>query len=335
MVLADGTVRCWGQNADRELGTSSSSNATTPQQVQNITTAKVVGSGYAQSVALLANGTVVTWGKRPTDYDYGTFTASYTTSVTPTAISGLGSVTDLVIAPNVDGATCVLINDNTVRCWGFTAAYNGNTNFLSVPTDVGLVGASGISSGNSFNCAALSAGGAACWGFGYEGELCAPVNFAWPPVATSLSGTVTKIRSGDYFGCALLSNGTVQCWGSNQYHQLGPLGGTSFDSPTPLTVNGLSSVKDLAGGAENACAVDTSGGVKCWGDDTYGQLGDNTTSTGSGAPSSVQGLAGPVSSVAVGSESACAVLQNGSVQCWGRSIGDLSSTATLTPTTVW
>ncbi len=336
MVLADGTVRCWGQNADRELGTSSSSNATTPTQVQSITTAKVVGAGNTQSVAVLANGSVVWWGKRPTDYDYGNFTTSYSSPTpTPTAISGLGGATDIVIAPNTDGATCVLINDKTVRCWGFTSAFDGTTNFLTQPTDVGVTGATTVAGGNSFNCASLATG-AKCWGFGYEGELAASVNYAWsPPATTSLSGTVSKIRAGDYFGCALMSTGVVQCWGSNQYHQLGPRGGSDFDSPVPLVVDGLSSVKDLSGGAQNACAVDTSGGIKCWGDDTYAQLGDqNLGSMGSGAPVSVPGLAGPASSVATGFQNVCAVLQNGSVQCWGRSIGDLGSTL-LTPTTVW
>lgn len=334
MVLSDGTVRCWGQNADRELGTSSASNATTPQPVQNITTAKVVAVSSTQSVALLANGSVVTWGKRPIDYDYSTLTTSYTTATAPTAISGLGGVTNVVIGPYSDGNTCALLNDNTVKCWGFTSASDGSTNFLLQPTDVGLTGVSLIAQGNGFACGALSAGGAKSWGFGYEGELAAPVNYAWPPVATALSGTVSKLRAGDYVGCALIS-GAVQCWGANQYRQLGTAAGTAFDSPTPVTVTGLSSVKDVSVGSTNVCAIDTSGGVKCWGDDTYAQLGDqNLGSMGSGAPVSIP-LSGAASSVAVGSSNACFVMQNGSVQCLGRSIGDLSSSATLTPTTVW
>ena len=336
MVLADGTVRCWGLNTDRELGTSSTSNATTPQQVQSISTAKVVGAGYTQSVALLANGSVVYWGKHATSYDYSTFTTGYTTKTTPTTITGLSTSTDVVVSPNGDGATCTRVNDNTVRCWGFTAAYNGGTNFLDAPTDIGLTGVNGLSSGNSFNCAGLSAGGVKCWGYGSESELGASVNWAAPPgVASGVSGTISKIRSGDYFTCVLLTTGTVQCWGANQNHTLGPAGGSDFSNLNPLTVTGLSSVKDLAAGYANACALDTSGGIKCWGDDSYGQLGDGNQNPGSGAPVSVTGLAGPASSVAAGFQNACAVLQNGSVQCWGRSIGDLSSAVTLTPTTVW
>jgi alpha-tubulin suppressor-like RCC1 family protein len=133
-----------------------------------------------------------------------------------------------------------------------------------------------------------------------------------------------------------MSTGVVQCWGANANHQLGPNGGSNFSSSTPLTVDGLSSVKDVSVGSENVCAVDTSGGIKCWGDDTYGQLGDQVVgSTGSGAPVSVPGLAGPANSVELGAQNVCVVLKNGSVQCWGRSIGDLSSSPTLTPTTVW
>jgi alpha-tubulin suppressor-like RCC1 family protein len=336
MVLSDGTVRCWGQNGDRELGTSSSSDASTPTQVQSITTAKTVVVGSTQTLALLANGSVMTWGKRASDYDYTTFAISYTTSTTPTAISGLGGVTDIVTAQSGDGGTCALLNDKTVKCWGFTSSSSGDTNFLIQPTDVGLTGVTLIAGGNNFNCAALSSGGAKCWGFGREGELGASVNYAWaPPVATGLSGTVSKLRASDYVGCALLSTGTLQCWGSNQFRQLGPLGGTDFDSFTPLTVTDVSSVKDVSVGAENVCVIDTSGGVQCWGDDRSAQLGDqNLGSMGSGAAVSIP-LSGPAASVATGAQNACVVMQNGSVQCWGRSIGDLSSSATLVPTTVW
>jgi alpha-tubulin suppressor-like RCC1 family protein len=333
MVLADGTVRCWGKNANRELGTTSANDASTPQQVQGITSAKIVTVNDSYSLALLANGSIVYWGTRPTSYDYDSHMYTSTTQVTPTAIAGLGTAIDVVTGSGL-GSTCALINDHTVHCWGLTVTDDGQTNFLDIPTDKGLIGVSGISSGMNFQCAALSAGGVKCWGSGTESEL-GSANFAATPVATLVSGTVSKIRSGDYFTCVLLTTGVVQCWGVNQEHELGANAGTIFATATPQTITGLSSVKDLAGGAENVCALDTSGGIKCWGDDGYYQLGDGNMNVGSGEPVSVQGLTGPASSVAAGSMNACAVLQSGSVQCWGRSIGDLSSSPTISPTTVW
>ena len=113
--------------------------------------------------------------------------------------------------------------------WNLAATgTQGQTNFLTIPTDMGLIGATGISSGGGFQCAALSAGGAKCWGYGFESELGANANFAGTPVATGISGTVSKIRSGDNHTCVLLSTGVVQCWGVNQYHQLGQNAGSAF-----------------------------------------------------------------------------------------------------------
>ncbi len=335
LVLADGTVRCWGKNDSGQLGNTLSSSST-PVQVQNITTVKVVAVGGTQSLAVLANGQVMWWGKRPIDYSASGTTYSPLTPA-PTRITGLGNASDIVTAASGDGPRCALVDDKTAHCWGFHVAPNGDTSFLSIPTDIGLTGVTAISGGLGFNCAALSAGGAKCWGFGVESQALGTGD-AWahtPVMVESLTGSVSKLRSGDYFTCVMRSAGDVQCWGSNQYHQLGPNAGTSFSSATPFVIDGLSSVKDLACGGENACAIETGGAIKCWGDDTYGQLGDGVTGVGSGEPSSVQGLAGPATAVALGGESVCAILQNGSVQCWGRSIGDLSPLVTPIPTTVW
>jgi cysteine-rich repeat protein len=348
IALADGTARCWGKNDSRQLGNTGTADSAATVQVQSLTTAKIMAAGDTVSYAVLANGNVMWWGKRETDYDYTNSAPIYTTSSTPVQIANLGNTTDLVTATFGDGATCALVNDKTVHCWGSMVAYNGSSGFFSMPTDIGLIGVTGISGGASFNCASLSGGGVKCWGFGIESQaLGTGASYAYTPVVVGsdsgctspsicpYTGTISKVRSGDYFSCALKSTGEVDCWGSNQYHQLGPNGGGVFSTGWPLPVDGLSSVKDLTGGAENACAIDTSGGIKCWGDDSYGQLGDGVTSVGSGGPSAVQHLAGLASAVELGGESTCAILQNGSVQCWGRSIGDLSSSPVLTPITVW
>lgn len=333
ITLADGTVRCWGVNTDRQLGSASSSNSATPVQVQSVSTAKIVAAGQSQTVALLTNGSAVYWGKRMTDYNYSTSTPSYTTSATPTAISGLSTSTDIVIADNDYGATCTLVNDGSIRCWGMTIAYNNSSStFLSSPTDIGLSGVTALSTGMNFQCFAMSGGNVKCWGFGNESEL-GNSGSSYTPVTVDVGGTVSKIHGGSYFTCALLTSGTLKCWGSNQYHQV--KGTSDFAVSTPTAISPLSNVKDFACGSESSCAVDTSGGVKCWGDDSAGELGDNNPNPGSASPVSVQNLAGPAAAVGVGNQSACAVLQNGSVQCWGRSIGDLSATNTLKPTTVW
>jgi cysteine-rich repeat protein len=335
MVLADNTVRCWGQNGDSELGTASSGDQTTPQPVVGVTNAKVVAASGPQTIALMNDGTVAYWGKHAVSYNYTTFMASYTTATSPTVIAGIATAKDLAASHENDRA-CVLMNDNTVRCWGFDVDSTGSTFFWSSPNTIsGLSGVTSLTTGNNFSCAVMS-GGVDCWGMGSEEELGNGAGYSNVPIAvTGLGASVSKIHSGDYFTCALLTSGAVQCWGSNQYNQLGAAAGGVFADGTPSTVSPLSNVKDFTTAATHACAVDTSGGIHCWGDDSQAQLGDQNQNAGSGTPVAVNGLGDSVTALGSGSYANCAVLANGSVQCWGGSIGGLSSTPTPTPTTVW
>jgi alpha-tubulin suppressor-like RCC1 family protein len=78
--------------------------------------------------------------------------------------------------------------------------------------------------------------------------------------------------------------------------------------------------------------VDEEGGVQCWGDNSQGQLGDKTVTARSEKPVSVKGLAGSATAVGVAPNFACALLEGGTVQCWGDNTGGkLGSGSTNTP----
>ncbi|MCX6015025.1 MAG: hypothetical protein NT020_05480, partial [Chloroflexales bacterium] len=74
-------------------------------------------------------------------------------------------------------------------------------------------------------------------------------------------------------------------------------------------------VPDIVVGTDFSCALDDSGTVWCWGDNTYGQLGDGTT-TPSSEPVQVTGLSG-VQSFSAGSTHVCAIDGSNAVWCWG------------------
>ena len=195
-----------------------------------------------------------------------------------------------------------------------------------------------ISARLAHTCALDGAGALFCWGGNFAGQLgdgtttdrAAPV-----PVAGMGSG-VAWVSAGDTSTCAVRTSGAVSCWGRNDRGQLGD--GTMNASATPVAVSGLpSGVARVRVGIAHACAVTTGGGVKCWGANDSGQLGDGTK-TSSPVPVDVVGLSSGIADVALGEDYTCALTTSGGVKCWGRNdvaqLGNGSPTDGLSPVDV-
>ena len=122
------------------------------------------------------------------------------------------------------------------------------------------------------------------------------------------------VATGYGHSCALTSGG-ARCWGLNAGGELGD--GTLADHLKPAGVTGLAGgVKAIAAGAFHTCALTRSGGVKCWGLNQSGELGDGTTDRRL-SPVDVSGLSSGVTAIAAGFHT-CALMSTGGVKCWER-----------------
>ncbi len=231
--------------------------------------------------------------------------------------------------------TCAITTEGGVKCWGaneFGQLGDGSTNARSTPVDVSgrASDVTAISAGQWHTCAVTGGGGVKCWGSNSSGQLgngttdgpeqCTISAFGCSTVPIDVSGLadgIAAVSTGTDFTCALTNGGSVKCWGNNAYGQLGDGQACGDVCATPTDVPGLSDrVAAISTDSGHACALTSESGVKCWGANGAGALGDGTTTQRS-TPVDVVGLASGAEAVAAGSGYTCALTAGGGAKCWG------------------
>lgn len=310
-----------------KLSTSSLSNVTildneiTPGLLATSVSA-AANSNYTCAVTTL--GGVKCWGSNGNgQLGDGTTTSRSVPTDIPSLTSGVASVSAGA------GTTCALTTSGGAKCWGGNGngqIGDGSITQRNSPADVsGLTSnVTAVVTGGGFHtCGILNTGGLKCWGWNFYGQLGdGTTTLRNTPVNVSgLSSGVASVALGNYHTCALTTGGGVKCWGWGAGGQLGD--GTGTDRVAPVDVTGLTSGVSILGvGYAHTCALTTGGGVKCWGENGNGQLGDGTT-TNRNAPTDVGGLTSGVVSISVGFYNSCATLSSGTVMCWGKGMNGL------------
>ncbi len=201
-----------------------------------------------------------------------------------------------------------------------------------------------LAAGNFHSCALLDNGSVKCWGGNSYGELGlgdtndrgdgpGEMGDSLPAIDLESARTATQVAASGGNSCALLDNRSVKCWGHNLFGQLGQghtrtLGDSTTDGVATIPAINLGSgqtATQLALGEFHACALLDNRSVKCWGDNVFGQLGlgdtdargDELNEMGDSLPAIDLGNGRTATQLAAGRSHSCALLDNGSVKCWG------------------
>ncbi len=350
-LLQDHTIKCWGGGRYGELGNGQyytnppPLGSATPVIVSGISNATQISSGRDHTCALLQDNTIKCWGDgRKGQLGNGQFynSAPYG-SATPVTVSGISNATQISAS---SGHTCALLQDNTIKCWGFgregqlgdavfySNNYSCGVNYWNcgsaTPVTVrGISNATQISAGDRHTCALLQDNTIKCWGNRFWGQLgdgqydpSLDSSFYTPVIVSGISNA-TQISAGSTHTCALLQDNTIKCWGSSLSGELG--NGQFYRSATPVIVSGISNATQISAGLSNTvpnnndpghtCALLQDNTIKCWGGGRYGELG-NVQASGSATPVIVSGISN-ATQISAGNIHTCALLQDNTIKCWG------------------
>ncbi|MCC5612696.1 hypothetical protein LC612_39910 [Nostoc sp. CHAB 5834] len=281
-LMMNGKVKCWGYGGNYNLGNGVDKNSAIPVEVVGINNAVQLSFSGHYGCVLESNGTLKCWGMDPDGFlDGPVWQPSRTAILMPTA------PTDIRQIAIAGSSLCVLRTNDTVECMGMDAhgalgrgtvgdedgpllSMDFKKDFAPV-VNGGNVRSLANSSGAHTHCVIKTNGQPYCWGLNYNRNVTATATWGIGSATPSWNmGTDTVAMNAlSTSMCGLRTNGNVRCWWKE--------GGDEY------AIN----AKAISAGVNHACALTFDNHVKCWGSNSYGQLGNGVDSEDSAVPVTV------------------------------------------------
>jgi len=215
---------------------------------------------------------------------------------------------------------CAVMRDGSVQCWGLAAGGglgrgdHAISGFEPAPV-VNLSGAVGVAVNGQASCALLQQGSVSCWGDGAISGYGTGTTMESETPADVMVGHATALTRGLTSICASIDGGSAECW--QDVLLFAP------DAPIPALrpapVPAVQGAKEIAQGSDHLCMLSGDGTVQCMGSNEHSQLGTGRPTTTWSNQRSWSRWSGCLAwqHISAGDDFTCALLQNGSVSCWG------------------
>ena len=337
----------WGFNNQGQLGDNTTVSKLTPVSVQGaVKTFCQISAGSLHSAAIDKNGRAWGWGYNSS----GQLGVGGLISVfTPITITGVTKTFCGISAG--DGFSMAIDKNGRAWAWGYNLGGNlGIDSITSQFSPVSVLGtvrtfckitAGGVFGSSNFTLALDKYGRAWSWGYNVVGQLGINSTTSQRTPVSVLGGVKTfcEISNGvnQAFALAIDKNGRAWAWGVNGNGQLG--NNTVISQRTPVSVLGtVKTFCKVSVGGFHSLAIDKNGRLWAWGNNSNGQLGNNTSANSVCTPVSVLGAIKTFCHIAGGNSQSVAIDKNGQAWGWGFNgsgqTGDGSATDRLTPVSV-
>ncbi len=277
-IKIDGTLWAWGRNTYGQLGDGTTTDRHIPIQENTHGTNWIsMTTGFDHIVAIKTNGTLWSWGRNT----YGQL-GDGTTTDRHIPIQESTAATDWDSVASGGWHTVAIKTDGTLWAWGrntYGQLGNGTTNNKSSPTKLGTDTDWRSASASDYHTVATKIGGT-LWAlgrnhFGQLGDGTTSERHI-PTLESTEATNWANVSASDYHTIVIQTDGTLWAWGQNTYGQLGDDTTDHHYDPTQEFTE-AEDWSSMSTGDYHTIAIKSNGTLWAWGRNTYGQLGDGTT----------------------------------------------------------
>lgn len=339
-ITTGGVLKCWGFNSYGTVGDGTTTNVTSPTIIDGGTSYSALTNSLSYTACgITTTGALKCWGQSTSGQ------VGYGGSLNRLSPNLIDSGVSYAKVSNGQNATCAVTTAGALKCWGADRNYNIGLSVSTNYTTPQLIHTGEVFSqvivNDARTCALNSLNVLKCSGQRQIGIMGDGLNSQLHSFSaiSSLDTYSSLSQTGQFMSAGLKSDGSLWLWGFGRSGSDYLGDGSSQDlalTPVQVLISTGSTFTKISKGSKHTCAIRSDQKLYCWGLNTFGSVGDNTTTTRF-LPVAVDS-ASNYTQISAGNSFTCGILSTGVLKCWGynanNSVGDNTTTQRNAPVVV-